>query len=158
MMYAFIQNNQVVEYPASRSSLQKRNPNVSFPKDLTDEIYASFGYVRIVDTEQPAYDKDKGQLVLDTPEYVDGSWRQRWKFIKDDDALISQRQAEAEQAVLVQQRAQRNSLLQQSDLDVILSLEATNSIPDALKTYRQALRDVPEQAGFPDKITWPTKP
>lgn len=25
-------------------------------------------------------------------------------------------------------------------------------------TYRQALRDVPAQAGFPDNITWPTKP
>lgn len=25
-------------------------------------------------------------------------------------------------------------------------------------TYRQALLDVPQQAGFPDNITWPTKP
>ena len=24
--------------------------------------------------------------------------------------------------------------------------------------YRQALRDIPEQEGFPDAITWPTKP
>lgn len=26
------------------------------------------------------------------------------------------------------------------------------------KTYRQALRDIPGQAGFPTDITWPTKP
>ena len=25
-------------------------------------------------------------------------------------------------------------------------------------TYRQALRDVPAQSGFPNTITWPTKP
>jgi hypothetical protein len=25
-------------------------------------------------------------------------------------------------------------------------------------TYRQALRDVPEQGGFPHNVTWPTKP
>jgi len=25
-------------------------------------------------------------------------------------------------------------------------------------TYRQALRDVPQQAGFPVTITWPEKP
>ena len=25
-------------------------------------------------------------------------------------------------------------------------------------TYRQALRDVPSQAGFPNTITWPTEP
>ena len=24
--------------------------------------------------------------------------------------------------------------------------------------YRQALRDIPDQAGFPTDITWPTKP
>jgi hypothetical protein len=24
--------------------------------------------------------------------------------------------------------------------------------------YRQALRDVPAQAGFPENVTWPTKP
>jgi hypothetical protein len=24
--------------------------------------------------------------------------------------------------------------------------------------YRQALRDIPDQAGFPHDITWPTKP
>ena len=29
---------------------------------------------------------------------------------------------------------------------------------DDMKTYRQALRDVPTQAGFPHTITWPTKP
>lgn len=28
----------------------------------------------------------------------------------------------------------------------------------AWATYRQALRDVPAQAGFPDTVTWPTKP
>lgn len=28
----------------------------------------------------------------------------------------------------------------------------------AWATYRQALRDVPAQAGFPDNITWPETP
>ena len=26
------------------------------------------------------------------------------------------------------------------------------------KTFRQALRDIPNQAGFPTNVTWPTKP
>lgn len=29
---------------------------------------------------------------------------------------------------------------------------------DALVVYRQALRDVPEQLGFPENVTWPVKP
>ena len=31
------------------------------------------------------------------------------------------------------------------------------TLPDAWKTYRQALRDVPTQSN-PDNITWPTEP
>jgi len=27
-----------------------------------------------------------------------------------------------------------------------------------MTTYRQALRDLPAQEGFPDTITWPNKP
>lgn len=29
------------------------------------------------------------------------------------------------------------------------------TMSDAMKTYRQALRDVPAQSGFPTDITWP---
>lgn len=32
------------------------------------------------------------------------------------------------------------------------------TMPDAWRTYRQALRDVPAQAGFPNSIIWPSKP
>jgi hypothetical protein len=28
----------------------------------------------------------------------------------------------------------------------------------AWATYRQALRDIPAQVGFPNEITWPTEP
>ena len=32
------------------------------------------------------------------------------------------------------------------------------TMSDEWRTYRQALRDVPSQEGFPNDITWPTKP
>lgn len=32
------------------------------------------------------------------------------------------------------------------------------TMTQAEKDYRQALRDVPQQEGFPISITWPTKP
>ena len=50
-------------------------------------------------------------------------------------------------------RNQRDSLLQQSDVYAL-----SDRITDAWTAYRQALRDVPAQAGFPSDITWPTKP
>ena len=49
------------------------------------------------------------------------------------------------------ERAKRDDLLKETDhfglYDVTMSAEMT--------TYRQALRDVPQQDGFPETITWP---
>jgi len=50
-------------------------------------------------------------------------------------------------------RSQRDSLLQQSDVYAL-----ADKITDGWTTYRQALRDIPSQAGFPFSVTWPTKP
>lgn len=55
-------------------------------------------------------------------------------------------------------RKNRDTLLDASDWIVVKSLEAGVAIPSSWVTYRQALRDVPEQTGYPDAITWPTKP
>ena len=51
-------------------------------------------------------------------------------------------------------RQERNSLIQQSDW--MANSDVTMS--DEWRTYRQALRDVPSQEGFPNDVTWPTKP
>lgn len=54
----------------------------------------------------------------------------------------------------------RYNLLLNSDylqtVDVNLSLSDTAR--SNWQTYRQALRDITEQAGYPSNITWPTKP
>lgn len=50
-------------------------------------------------------------------------------------------------------RNQRDSLLQQSDVYAL-----ADRITDAWSAYRQALRDIPTQSGFPASVTWPTKP
>jgi len=53
-------------------------------------------------------------------------------------------------------REERNLLLSKTDWTQLL--DVPQSIRDKWASYRQALRDVPQQAGFPDNITWPTKP
>ena len=57
-------------------------------------------------------------------------------------------------------RAQRNGLLADSDLQVLPDRWAamTTEQQAAWATYRQALRDLPQQAGFPVTIVWPVKP
>ena len=50
-------------------------------------------------------------------------------------------------------RAERDALLAASD-----SMALADRITDEWRTYRQALRDVPSQSGFPASVTWPTEP
>ena len=53
-------------------------------------------------------------------------------------------------------RAQRDALLVESDWAVLPDAPVADG--QAWKDYRQALRDVPQQTGFPTDIDWPTKP
>ena len=62
-------------------------------------------------------------------------------------------QADAVAASATQVRAQRDKLLAASDY-----MALADRITDAWRTYRQALRDVPAQSGFPTDVTWPVEP
>lgn len=58
----------------------------------------------------------------------------------------------------VDARATRDGLLDTSDKLVMPFLERALAVPAALLDYRQALRDLPSQPGFPEAIAWPTLP
>jgi len=55
-------------------------------------------------------------------------------------------------------RAERNSLLYASDWIVLPDAPMNEKTRIEWITYRQALRDVPAQPTFPQKIDWPTPP
>ena len=67
-------------------------------------------------------------------------------------AEVAIKEAEIE---AVRQRMERNILLAETDY---AALPDTPEMSDAMTAYRQALRDVPAQEGFPSDITWPEKP
>jgi hypothetical protein len=53
-------------------------------------------------------------------------------------------------------RAERNALL--ATTDWTQAADVPQSTKDKWAPYRQALRDVTEQSGFPSDIQWPAKP
>lgn len=55
-------------------------------------------------------------------------------------------------------REKRDELLAETDFLLLPDYPISEEALEALKAYRQALRDVPEQAGFPKTIEWPEKP
>ena len=54
-------------------------------------------------------------------------------------------------------RIERNFRLAETDWVIIKYLEAGQAVPEAWATYRQALRDLPQNAQF-DGNDWPVKP
>lgn len=53
---------------------------------------------------------------------------------------------------------QRNYLLANSDWIVIRATDQGVPIPEDWRVYRQALRDIDKQPGYPWNVVWPTPP
>ena len=58
-------------------------------------------------------------------------------------------------SVIASTRLRRDRLLAASDWTQVADAPVDAA---AWATYRQALRDIPQQEGFPDNITWPEVP
>lgn len=60
--------------------------------------------------------------------------------------------------IAAQVRAKRDALLAETDFLMMPDYPLGEEDSAALKAYRQGLRDVPTQEGFPTEITWPDFP
>lgn len=52
----------------------------------------------------------------------------------------------------------RNILLSESDYLMMIDYPISDEKKQEIKVYRQALRDIPQQDGFPENIVWPERP
>ena len=55
-------------------------------------------------------------------------------------------------------REVRNAKLAETDWEIVMHKEKGTNIPAALKTYRQALRDITDDYTSLDDVVWPEKP
>lgn len=62
-----------------------------------------------------------------------------------------------EQNIINAKKATRNTLLKNSDWTMVTDNQLTDEQRSEATTYRQALRDLPDQEDFPD-VNFPTKP
>lgn len=60
--------------------------------------------------------------------------------------------------VAAQVRAQRDAMIAQTDYLMMSDYPISEEDKTLLETYRQALRDIPEQEGFPSNVQWPVAP
>ncbi|MCM1512600.1 MAG: phage tail assembly chaperone [Oxalobacter formigenes] len=80
------------------------------------------------------------------------------QIVPDEAYLNRDDVPKTEEEKAAEARAERDRRLAETDLIIIRCAEAGEPVPDEWKTYRQALRDIPEQTGFPENVVWPEKP
>ena len=148
-MYIKLNNGQIEKYPYSIGQLRKDNPNTSFPKNIPDNVLATFGVYPVQDTPQPPSDYTKN--VIEGTPANQGGWKRTWTVVNATAAEIQERTDS--QAANV--RAERDQKLVDTDWTQVADAPVSKT---AWAQYRQALRDLPAQSGFPHTITWPTKP
>ena len=83
------------------------------------------------------------------------------KSAGDVAAYVPPTQVELDAALAAELRLQRDGLL--TDVDAIAGnalrwAELSADKQTAWSVYRKALLNVPQQSGFPNDVTWPTKP
>lgn len=153
----FLKNeNGNITYPYSVYNLIKDNPNTSFPtigsliqnKSLLEE----FGVYEVYDSFFPDYDKFTQKLVESEPSYQNGKWFKSWKVESLTELEINEIIQLEKFSVL----RKRNELLVKSDWTQMPDVPLANKSEWAV--YRQSLRDITLQEGYPLNVTWPSEP
>lgn len=143
-------------------------PNTGFPVQLTETIINDFGGDVVFEGPQ-ASNGDRYQFSMrQGVEEIQGKWYTKYVLgpvftdYTDEEGVLHtaaeqeaayKAQKDADQAKAV--REDRNKRLSESDWTQVLDAPVDQT---AWAAYRQALRDVTAQVGFPWDIEWPVKP
>lgn len=146
-MFAKVDGEAVVEWPIP--SITALFPNTSFPSPLTDKDLPS-GYVAVAVDPTP-FCGPAQKTVAARPVQRNGKWVQGWTVVD----LASAEMADRISTVADDVRAERNRRLAACDWTQLSDAHANK---DAWAAYRQALRDVTAQPGFPMNVSWPLEP
>jgi hypothetical protein len=135
----------------SIGQLQRDNPQVSFPKSISDPTLAEYDVYPLKATEQPQFDQMTQRVEEGTPALQSSEWQQVWNII----ALLPEEVQQRLLALAEEVRQKRKRLLNESDWTQVADAPVNKYV---WKEYRQALRDITAQESFPLNVQWPTPP
>ena len=162
-------NNGQVMYEAEFRAYTKANGGPSW-ETTTTEVLEALGADVVFEGAQATGGTVYQYSQASGVEQVDGKWYTKYvlgpvfidKVVDGVTTTAAEQEVaykaskDAEQAKSV--RASRDTKLAESDWRVIKAAETATTLDAAWATYRQALRDVTAQSGFPWTITWPDAP
>ena len=126
--------------------------DVSLPDDTFRASAESAGYICMESDTEPEFYTRWVHTPADSPDNV---------APKDTDMrgiAIYLTDAEYDTVLAASARQKRDRLIATTDYLVTPDYPIESDRLAKVKIYRQALRDIPGQSGFPRSITWPAKP
>ena len=154
MNYIHAENSIVIEYPYSIDKMRSDNPQTSFPLEMGAEELAEWGVFAVEEQDPPAFSEQTESIELQPPALVNGAWVQSWVVVAASADEIERRTT----AKAALQRAARDKVLNKTDYTQCLDFPGTENERAAYAIFRQAIRDVPVQIGFPWNVVWPLPP
>ena len=126
--------------------------DISLPDDVTRAWFESSGNVCMESDTEPEFYTRWVHTPADSPDNV------ATKDADVGDIAIYLTDAEYDTVLAASARQKRDRLIATTDYLVTPDYPIESDRLAKVKIYRQALRDIPEQSGFPRTITWPEKP
>jgi len=143
--------NRITGAVVTEQEFRRSFPNTSFPDVLTPQVIDDFGYDPVLEGPQPKLIPPYQYAQRDGVVEVKGQWFTHYIAVTPSDEQKAKMDAAQSDAV----RATRNKLLADCDWTQLPDAPVDHAVWAA---YRQALRDVTKQPGFPWNITWPQPP
>ena len=149
----------------TQGQVRAANSNTSLPRVWTSDTLEFLNVDPILGGAQPTpstYQRVERQGV----EKIGNNWHEKWTCVDmfadstEDGVTTTKAQHEAayqvtlDAALALSERAKRDALLAETDYYALTDV----TMNAAMTTYRQQLREVPQQSEFPSTISWPTKP
>lgn len=158
MLYAKIENDEIVEFPVNETAIRKALSNTSLPQEITEESLEGTGYayIGIWSSFEKPQESYTHSLVLGVPVKTEHGWERTWALRE----VPQEKLAPRKQHKLKEVRAKRDVLLARADkvLNRYFRQERLGlpvTIPlEKIDIYMQELADVTDQ---PDlwNIVWP---
>jgi hypothetical protein len=125
-------------------------PNTSLPQQLTETLINDLGGDVVF--EGPQAQPTRYQVgFADGVQQIEGKWYTKYSVADMDAEAIAAKDTEQAKAM----RSQRTDKLKDSDWTQVADAPVDKA---AWATYRQALRDITAQPGFPWGTQWPDAP
>jgi len=147
------------------AEFRQLHPSTSFPQQISEATLNDFGADVVFEGPQASGGTVYQYSQRDGVEQISGKWYTKHilgpVFTDGETTAAEQETAykaskDADQAKSV--RTSRDDKLKETDWTQLDDTPLSNTVKATWAIYRQALRDVTMQAGFPWTITWPDAP